>query len=141
MKRVILCVAVVAVAIASLAADADVDVTIEGSVLVKKQAYKQTLDGKTVAKQPSWDPMKAKCPLDPAKAVQFATAKLKTAFPKATHLELSSVSVEKVSAMKGKWYYMVNFFQDPDSMEGDWANVIVCLDGSVPKFEKEKKKS
>ena len=137
MKKIILCAAILAVAMCGLANDADVDVTIEGSVLVKGKAYKQTLDGKTLAKQPSWDPMKAKCPLDPAKAVQLATAKLKAAFPKATHLKLSSVSVNKVPARENQWHYFVNFFQNPDSMVGDYANVIVCLDGSVPKFEKE----
>jgi hypothetical protein len=137
MKRIILSAAVVAVAMCGLANGADVDVTSEGSVLVKGQAYKQTLDGKTVAKQPSWNPLKEKCPLDPSKAVQLATAKLKATFPKATHLTLSSVSVEKVPAAKNKWHYFVNFFQNPDSMEGDYANVIVCLDGTVPKFQKE----
>ena len=137
MRRIILCATILAVAMVGLANDADVDVTIEGSVSVKGQAYRQVLDGKTVAKQPSWDPMKEKCPLDSAKAIQLATAKLKAAFPKATHLKLSSVSIEKVSTMKGKWYCFVNFFQDPDSMEGDYANVIVCFDSTVPKFKKE----
>ena len=123
-----------AVATCGLANETYVDVTIEGSVITKGKAYKQVLDGKAIAAQPSWNPLESKCPLDPSKPVQLATAKLKKAAP---HLKLSSVSLEKVPGMKGKWYYMVNLFQDPESMEGDYANVIVCLDGTVPKFEKE----
>lgn len=136
MRKAIRCAAVLAVASCCLASDAVDDVSVEGSVLVKDQAYRQTLDGKTFAKQPSWDPLREKCPLDPAKAAQLATAKLKAAFPQADHLKLSSISVDKVPAMQSKWHYLVNFFQDPDSMEGDYANVVVCFDGTVPKFEK-----
>ena len=137
MKKAISCGVVSAVAMCCLAGDADVDVTIEGSVFVKGQTYKQVLDGKTAAKQPSWNPLKSKCPLDPAKAAQLATAKLEAAVPKATHLKLSSINLEKIATMQNKWHYFVNYFQDPDLMEGDIANVIVCLDGTVPEFEKE----
>lgn len=134
MKRFMLCTAAIVMATCCLADEANVDVTIEGSVLMKGKAFKQVLEGKTVANQPSWKPLEQKCPLGPSKAAQLATAKLKKSAP---HLKLSSVSVEKVPAMKDKWYYMVNFFQDPDSMEGDYANVIVCLDESIPKLQKE----
>ena len=134
MKKTILCIAVLAVATCGLASETDVDVTVEGSVSIKGKAFKQVLDGKTVTGHPSWNPLKEKCPLGPSKATQLATAKLKKAAP---HLKLSSISLDKVPAMQSKWYYMVNFFQNPESMEGDYANVIVCLDGTVPKFEKE----
>jgi len=134
MKKTLLRVAVLAVAACGLANETDVDVTVEGSVLTNDKAYKQALDGKAIAAQPSWDPLEGKCPIGPSKAVQLATAKLKKAAP---HLKLSSVSLEKVPGMTDKWYYMVNFFQDPESMEGDYANVIVCLDGTMPRLEKE----
>ncbi len=134
MKRMILCAAVIAIATCGLANEQDVGVTVEGSVLIKDQAYTQILNGRTIANQPSWNPMTEKCPFDPSKAVQLAAKKLKLAV---TRLKLSSVSVEKVPAMKDKWYYMVNFFQNPDSMEGDYANIIVCFDGTIPKIQKE----
>ena len=113
-------------------------VTIEGSVLVKEQAYKQTLDGKTASTQPSWDPLKEKCPLEPSKAVQLALDKLKASIPDAALLKLESVNLDKVPGMQNKWNYVVNFFEKLDPSDGDYANVIVCLDGTVPPFVKEK---
>jgi hypothetical protein len=133
MKTTIFCAALFAIATCGLANETDVSVTVEGSVLTKGKAYRQVLDGKVITAQPSWNPLEEKCPLDPSKPVQLAAVKLKKVAP---HLKLSSISLEKVPGMQSKWYYLVNFFQDPESMDGDYANVIVCLDGTVPRFQK-----
>lgn len=138
MRRITVCAIVVAMTVCGLAQEANVRVTVEGAVLVKGQAYKQTVDGKMVSKQPSWDPLKEKCPLDPSKAVQLGIEKLMAGIPSATQLKLASVSLNQVPSMTNKWYYIVTFFEKPDSSDGDSANVIVCLDGTVPPFVNEK---
>lgn len=137
MKRSMMCTVILAMS--AIAMGQDANVTMEGAVLVKGQAYKQTIDGKTASKQPSWDPLKEKCPLDPSKAVQLAVEKLRAGIPNSIHLKLASVSLDKVPGMQNKWHYTVNFFEKPESSEGDFANVFVNLDGTVPPFLKEKK--
>lgn len=77
--------------------------------------------------------------MEPSKAVQLALDKLKASIPSAAHLKLASVSLDKVPGMQDKWNYVVNFFEKLDPSDGDYANVIVCLDGTVPPFVKEKK--
>ena len=64
MKKTIICVAILAVASCGLANETDVEVTVEGSLLIKGKALKQVLHGKAIAAQPSWDPLKDKCPVD-----------------------------------------------------------------------------
>ena len=76
--------------------------------------------------------------MEPSKAVQLALDKLKASIPDAALLKLESVNLDKVPGMQNKWNYVVNFFEKLDPSDGDYANVIVCLDGTVPPFVKEK---
>jgi hypothetical protein len=140
MMRSIL-VSVAALLLASVGFAQEVGGTIEGSVLVKGQPYKQVFAyGKMAEKQPSWDPFTSPCPLKRSKAVQLAIQKLKGAVPAVSHLKLASVRLNKVPEMEGKWYYYVKFTEKPEHEQGDFANVIVCLDGTVPDFQKERAK-
>ncbi|MBI3987492.1 MAG: hypothetical protein HY343_11260 [Lentisphaerae bacterium] len=121
---------------AAFAFGQNANITVEGSALVKGQVYTQTIEDKTVSKQPSWDPLKEKCPLDPNKAVQLAVEKLTAGIPNANHLKLASISLIKVPSLQNKWHYFVNFFEKLDPSDGEFANVIVSLDGTVPPFVK-----
>jgi len=134
MKKMVSCGIAIVITACCLASAQDVDFEVESSLLIKGKALKQVFDGKSAASHPSWSPMKEKCPLSPSKATQLVIGKLGKA---ATHLKLCAINLERVPGMQDKWYYIVNLLEDPESMEGDYANVIVCLNGKVPKFQKE----
>lgn len=114
-------------------------ITITGDAKVNGQVYLQMLDDEALAKQPAWDLETKPCPLDPGKAAQLAVQVLKKTFPSTNHLKLDSIGLHSVEDMKGKWYYWVSFYGRRASGERDSANVIVCFDGTVPKFVFERK--
>jgi len=124
---------ILAIGVSCFANDKGHSISIEGSILTKGKSFTQEISHTALSKQPDWKHSTKKCPMAPSKAIKLATATLSKIAPE---LKLTSVSLEKVTGLEGKWYYIVNYFENPDSMEGDYANIIVCLDGTVPKLRK-----
>ena len=132
MKRSVVCAAILG--ISTIAIGQGVEQSI---ALVKGQTYKQTLDAKTVSSQPSWNPLKEKCPLELSRAVQLASERLTMDIPNSSNMKLFMVNLNRVPDMENKWHYTVHFGVNCET--GDFASVFVNLDGTVPAFVKQKK--
>ncbi len=65
----------------------------ESSVLFEGKSYHQSINEKTMACLPQWDPLKKDCPLSPGGAVRAAVKALKAKAPGITFVKVDYVSL------------------------------------------------